>query len=82
MQKSWFIKGLREFLKKFLIILIKFYQVCISPLFPACCRYTPTCSQYALDAIKKYGPVKGFYLAVKRILRCNPFHEGGYDPVP
>lgn len=82
MQKSWFIKGLREFFKKFLIILIKFYQVCISPLFPACCRFTPTCSQYALDAIKKYGPVKGFYLAVKRILRCNPFHEGGYDPVP
>lgn len=82
MQKSWFIKGFREFFKKFLIILIKIYQVCISPLFPACCRYTPTCSQYALDAIKKYGPIKGSYLAVKRILRCNPFHEGGYDPVP
>ena len=82
MQKSWFIKGFREFFKKFLIILIKIYQVCISPLFPACCRYTPTCSQYAIDAIKKYGPIKGFYLAAKRILRCNPFNEGGYDPVP
>lgn len=82
MQKSWFIKGFREFFKKFLIILIKLYQVCISPLFPACCRYTPTCSQYAIDAIKKYGPIKGSYLAAKRILRCNPFHEGGYDPVP
>ncbi|MCI5829343.1 MAG: membrane protein insertion efficiency factor YidD [Treponema sp.] len=61
---------------------IRFYQVCISPLFPDCCRYTPSCSQYAIEAIKKYGPFKGFYLAVRRILRCNPFFEGGYDPVP
>ncbi|MBP5176470.1 MAG: membrane protein insertion efficiency factor YidD [Treponema sp.] len=82
MPKGWFIKGLRNFISKFFCLLIRFYQVCISPLFPRSCRYTPTCSQYALEAIKKHGPWKGLYLAVKRILRCNPFHEGGYDPVP
>ncbi|MBP5451390.1 MAG: membrane protein insertion efficiency factor YidD [Treponema sp.] len=82
MSKGRFIKGLRNFFIKFFCLLIRFYQVCISPLFPASCRYTPTCSQYALEAIKRHGPVKGFYLAVKRILRCNPYHEGGYDPVP
>ncbi|MBS7242467.1 MAG: membrane protein insertion efficiency factor YidD [Treponema sp.] len=63
-------------------LLIRFYQVCISPFLPDCCRYTPSCSQYALEAIKKHGPFRGLYLAVRRILRCNPFHEGGYDPVP
>ncbi|MDO4505355.1 MAG: membrane protein insertion efficiency factor YidD [Spirochaetales bacterium] len=63
-------------------LLIRFYQVCISPFLPDCCRFTPSCSQYALEAIKKHGPFRGLYLAVRRILRCNPFHEGGYDPVP
>ncbi|MBO7639929.1 MAG: membrane protein insertion efficiency factor YidD [Treponema sp.] len=82
MSKGWFIQGIRTFFIKSLCLLIRFYQVCISPLFPACCRYTPTCSQYAMEAIRKHGPVKGLYLAVKRILRCNPYHEGGYDPVP
>lgn len=82
MPKSRFIKGIRNFFLKFLTILIRVYQVCISPLYPPCCRYYPTCSQYALEAIKKHGPVKGLYLAIKRILRCNPFHKGGYDPVP
>ena len=62
--------------------MIRFYQICISPLFPGCCRFTPTCSAYALEAIKKHGPVKGVYLAIRRILRCNPYNEGGYDPVP
>lgn len=62
--------------------MIRFYQICISPLFPGCCRFTPTCSAYALEAIKKHGPVRGVYLAFRRILRCNPYHEGGYDPVP
>ncbi|MBQ1836828.1 MAG: membrane protein insertion efficiency factor YidD, partial [Paludibacteraceae bacterium] len=54
----------------------------ISPLLPPSCRYTPTCSQYALEAIQKHGPLKGLYLAVRRILRCNPWGGSGYDPVP
>ena len=62
--------------------MIRFYQVCISPLFPPSCRFYPTCSSYSLEAIKKYGPWKGSYLAIKRILRCHPFSRGGYDPVP
>ena len=73
---------LRELPKRFLLGLIYFYRACISPLFPACCRFTPTCSQYALEAVEKYGALKGGYLALRRILRCHPFHEGGYDPVP
>jgi len=64
------------------ILLIKFYQRCISPYTPAACRYTPTCSQYALEAFRKYGPVKGFWLSLKRILRCHPWGGSGYDPVP
>jgi len=65
-----------------LLMLIKFYQNCISPFTPPACRYTPTCSQYAKEAILKYGPFKGGWLALKRILRCNPFGGSGYDPVP
>lgn len=61
---------------------IKVYRLCISPLFPPCCRFTPTCSQYALEALKKHGPIKGTWLAVKRIARCNPWGGSGYDPVP
>ena len=68
--------------KRMLLGLIRFYRAAISPHFPACCRYTPTCSQYALEAIQKYGALKGGILALRRILRCNPFHRGGYDPVP
>ncbi len=60
---------------------IYFYRLVISPLFPPSCRFTPTCSQYAIDAIKKKGPVKGLYLAVRRILRCHPWGGSGYDPV-
>ncbi len=82
MQKGRLIRGIEKLLVAFLCLLIRFYQVCISPLFPPSCRYTPTCSQYALEAVKKHGPFKGLYLALKRILRCNPYHEGGYDPVP
>lgn len=64
------------------LFLIRFYQTCISPLTPAACRYTPTCSQYAKEAITKYGPLKGGWLAFKRIIRCNPWGGSGYDPVP
>ena len=69
-------------MKRTLLALIRFYQQRISPLRPPCCRFIPTCSQYALEAVEKYGAVKGTFLATKRILRCNPFHKGGYDPVP
>lgn len=69
-------------MKAFLIGAIRFYQVYLSPLKPPCCRFVPTCSEYALEAIQKYGPVKGSWLAVKRIAKCHPFHKGGYDPVP
>lgn len=69
-------------MKKLLILLVKFYRKCISPMTRPCCRYMPTCSEYALQALEKYGAVKGSYLAVRRILRCNPLHKGGYDPVP
>jgi len=61
--------------------LITFYQRCVSPLFPPSCRFYPTCSQYTLEAIKKYGLIKGGYLGIKRILRCHPFNPGGYDPL-
>ena len=69
-------------MKRLLIALVKFYRNYISPLRPPCCRYYPTCSQYALEALEKYGALKGGWLALRRILRCNPFHKGGYDPVP
>lgn len=70
-------------MKKLFLILIRFYQTSISPWFPARCRFTPTCSQYALEAIEKYGAAKGGWLACKRLLRCNPFNKGDcYDPVP
>ncbi len=76
----------KEILKKILIfpavVLIKFYQICISPLKPPTCRFTPTCSQYALEAFRKHGPIKGLYLTVRRLLRCHPWGGSGYDPVP
>jgi len=63
--------------------LIRFYQVALSPLKGApTCRFYPTCSQYALEAVEKHGALKGTYLAVRRVLKCHPFHPGGYDPVP
>lgn len=69
-------------MKKLILILIKFYQKFISPMFPPSCRFTPTCSQYTFEAVEKYGPIKGLFLGIKRILRCNPFFPGGDDPVP
>lgn len=68
-------------MKRFCISLIRFYQRFLSPFFPPSCRFTPTCSQYALDAIHLHGVWRGIYLAFRRILRCHPFHRGGYDPV-
>ena len=65
-----------------LIWLVRFYQLCISPLKPPCCRFTPTCSAYAIEALRKHGPIKGLLLAIWRILRCNPWGGSGYDPVP
>ncbi|MFN3679309.1 membrane protein insertion efficiency factor YidD [Thermosynechococcus sp.] len=71
-----------NWLSKALILLIRAYQRWISPLFLPTCRYTPTCSAYAVEAIARFGAVKGTYLAIRRILRCHPFAVGGYDPVP
>jgi uncharacterized protein len=69
-------------MKTFLLQLIRAYRNFISPLFPSSCRFQPTCSQYAMEAIATYGSIRGSWLAVRRILRCHPFHPGGYDPVP
>lgn len=70
-------------MKGLLLRLIRFYQKQISPWFPARCRFTPTCSQYAIEAISRYGAARGGYLALKRLLRCHPFSKGDYfDPVP
>ncbi|MCK6605609.1 MAG: membrane protein insertion efficiency factor YidD [Ignavibacteriaceae bacterium] len=65
-----------------LIILIRMYQMFISPMFPPSCRYTPTCSHYTLEALKKYGILKGGWLGIRRISRCHPWGGSGYDPVP
>lgn len=73
---------MREAGKKAMLGLVRFYRGAISPYTPAACRFTPTCSAYAQEAIEKYGARKGGYLALRRILRCHPFHPGGYDPVP
>ncbi len=75
-------KAIMRFVSYLLILPIKFYRLCISPLLPPSCRFTPTCSQYAIEAISKYGPFKGMFLAVKRLLRCRPGGGSGYDPVP
>ena len=69
-------------MKHMCIKLIKLYQKFISPLLGSNCRFYPTCSQYALDAINKYGVLKGLWLGIKRICKCHPLNDGGYDPVP
>jgi putative membrane protein insertion efficiency factor len=68
-------------MKTILIALIKFYKYFISPVLPGSCRFYPSCSEYALEAVGRYGAVKGTYLALRRIARCHPFHPGGFDPV-
>ncbi|MGE4588152.1 MAG: membrane protein insertion efficiency factor YidD [Acidaminococcaceae bacterium] len=68
-------------MKTLCILFIRFYQLFISPLFPPTCRFYPTCSQYAIEAIQKKGVLRGVWLALKRIAKCHPFHPGGYDPV-
>lgn len=74
---------MKKLLKKAIVFLIRTYQVTLSPRFSGgACRYTPTCSQYAIEAIEIHGVFKGSLLAIKRILRCNPLFQGGYDPVP
>lgn len=69
-------------MKRLLMGLVRFYQKALSPHLPAACRYQPTCSQYALTALERYGALRGGFMAIKRVLRCNPFSKGGYDPVP
>ena len=69
-------------MKGIILGLIEGYRRFVSPLLPASCRYIPTCSQYALEAMKRFGARRGFLLAMRRLLRCNPFAQGGYDPVP
>ncbi len=72
---------LRKTMRAILISLLKFYKVAISPWLPPSCRFVPTCSEYALEAIQRYGPLRGSAMGLRRVLRCHPFHPGGYDPV-
>ncbi|MCU0846320.1 MAG: membrane protein insertion efficiency factor YidD [Spirochaetes bacterium] len=65
-----------------LVVFIRIYQYLISPLFPASCRFYPSCSNYSIEALRRHGPIKGTVLTISRILKCNPLSEGGFDPVP
>ena len=80
MKTLW--KYIKQVLGWLLLLPVYFYRACISPLTPASCRFTPTCSQYAIEALRKHGPLKGLLLTIWRILRCNPWGGSGYDPVP
>lgn len=77
-----FLLLVRSLVSKFLIGLIRLYQVTLSPFIGRSCRYTPTCSNYGIEAIRKHGPIKGSWLTLKRVLSCNPWGGSGYDPVP
>jgi putative membrane protein insertion efficiency factor len=68
--------------KGFLLSALRFYKTSVSPALPPACRYTPTCSEYAIEAVERYGPWRGSVMAIRRVLSCNPFARGGYDPVP
>ncbi len=74
--------GFKNLLSKMLIGLIRLYQITLSPFIGRACRYTPTCSNYGIEAIRKHGPFKGTWLTIKRVLSCNPWGGSGYDPVP
>ncbi len=74
--------AISKLMLKILIGMVRFYQKAISPHTPSSCRFLPTCSDYAIQALKKYGPIKGSYLAAKRIIRCNPWGGSGFDPLP
>ena len=65
-----------------MVLTVRAYQVAVGPMLPVACHYTPSCSHYAIEALNRHGPWRGGWLAVRRILRCHPFHPGGYDPVP
>lgn len=69
-------------LKKFFLFLIRLYQLCLSPFVGPCCRFAPSCSEYAQEVIEKYGPFRGVVLTLKRMIKCGPWHPGGYDPAP
>ena len=69
-------------MRSLFVVLIRGYQIIVSPILPPACRFSPTCSQYAIEAIAKYGVIRGSGMGLRRLLRCHPFHHGGYDPVP
>ena len=69
-------------MKQLLMLLVRAYQLLVRPVLPPTCRFSPSCSQYSLEALSKYGALKGLWLTIKRVVRCNPWNPGGYDPVP
>jgi putative membrane protein insertion efficiency factor len=73
---------MKRLIASILIAFIRFYRMALSPLFPPSCRFYPTCSAYTMEAIEKHGPAKGSWMGARRILRCHPWNEGGFDPVP
>jgi len=73
---------MKQLVRRVAVLPIRFYQLCISPMLPPSCRFTPTCSQYAIEAVMRHGLLRGGWLAIRRILRCHPWGGSGYDPVP
>lgn len=74
------VQRLRSFLALVLIAAVRFYQICLRPLLPSVCRFTPSCSEYFILAVQKHGPLRGAWKGIGRLCRCNPWHRGGYDP--